>query len=55
MIFADHGIGMILKRPNKKLLNLGIKNFKKMKFEDFFYNYKNYLNIIYSDDLKNIF
>lgn len=55
VIFADHGIGMILKRPNKKLLNLGIKNFKKMKFEDFFYNYKNYLNIIYSDDLKNIF
>ncbi len=55
VIYADHGIGMILKRPNKKLLNLGIKNYKKMRFKDYFYNYKNYLNLIYSDELKNIF
>ena len=55
MVHADHGVGMILKRPNKKLLILKISNFKKLKFKNFFYNYKNYLNIIYEDDLKNIF
>jgi hypothetical protein len=55
VVHADHGIGMILKRPNKKLLILKMSNFKKLKFKNFFYNYKNYLNIIYEDDLKNIF
>jgi predicted O-methyltransferase YrrM len=55
VVYADHGIGMILKRPNKKLLILGIRNFKKLKFRDFFYNYKDYLNIVYQEDLKNIF
>jgi hypothetical protein len=55
VVYADHGIGMILKRPNKKLLTLGISNFKKLKFRDFFYNYKDYLNIVYQEDLKNIF
>ncbi len=55
VVYADHGIGVILKRPNKKLLTLGISNFKKLKFRDFFYNYKDYLNIVYQEDLKNIF
>jgi hypothetical protein len=55
VVYADHGIGMILKRPNKKLLILDIRNFKKLKFRDFFYNYKDYLNIVYQEDLKNIF
>lgn len=55
VVHADHGVGMILKRPNKKLLILKMSNFKKLKFKNFFYNYKNYLNIIYQDDLKNIF
>ena len=54
-IHADHGIGMILKRSNKKLLILKARNFKKLKFKNFFYNYKDYLNIVYQDDLKNIF
>ena len=54
-IHADQGIGMILKRPNRKLLNLNINNFKKLKYKDFFYNYKKYLNVIYYEDLKNIF
>jgi hypothetical protein len=54
-IHADQGIGMILKRPNRKLLNLHINNFKKLKYKDFFYNYEKYLNVIYYEDLKNIF
>ena len=46
---------MILKRPNKNLLKLKINNFKKLKYKDFFYNYREYLNIVYQEDLKNIF
>ena len=55
VVYADHGVGMILKRPNKKILKLSINNFKKLKFRDYFYNYKEYLNIVYKEDLKNIF
>ena len=45
----------ILKRFNKNLLNINIKNFKNLKFKDYYYNYQNYLNVIYADNLKNIF
>ena len=55
VVHADHGVGMILKRPNNKILKLSINNFKKLKFRDYFYNYKEYLNIVYKEDLKNIF
>jgi hypothetical protein len=55
VVHVDHGVGMILKRPNKKILKLSINNFKKLKFRDYFYNYKEYLNIVYKEDLKNIF
>ena len=55
VVHADHGVGMILKRQNKKILNLNIKNFKKLKFRDYFYNYKEYLNVVYEEDLRNIF
>ena len=55
VIHADQGVGVILKRPNKNLLKLKINNFKKLKYKDFFYNYREYLNIVYQEDLKNIF
>jgi len=55
VVHADHGIGVILKKQNKKVLNLSINNFKKLKFKDYFYNYKEYLNVVYREDLKNIF
>ena len=55
VIHADQGIGLILKRPNRQLLQLNISNFKKLKFRDFFLNYKEYLNVIYYKDLANIF
>ena len=37
------------------LLKLEINNFKKLKYKDFFYNYKKYLNVVFREDLKNIF
>jgi hypothetical protein len=55
VILADEGIGMILKRPNRNLLNISIKNFQSLRYRDYYYNYKNYLNIISADSLKNIF
>jgi len=55
VIYADQGIGMILKRSNKNLLKLEVNNFKKLKYKDFYYNYKEYLNVVYYEDLKIIF
>ena len=49
--YADHGIGVILKKENKNILNVNFKDFSKLKFEDYFYNYKKYMNIIEFDDL----
>ena len=41
--FADQGLGIIFKRPNKNKLNLKIKDFSKLKFKDY-YNNHNYLS-----------
>jgi hypothetical protein len=50
---ADSGIGIIFKRPNKNILKLD-QDTKKLKFKDYFYNYKSYMNLINSDELENI-
>ena len=47
----DHGISVIRKINNKDLLNLDIKNFKKLKFKDFFHNHVNYMRILEFEDL----
>ncbi len=52
--YADEGVGVILKRKNKNKLNLNIKNFKKLKFNDYADNYKEYLNLIEYEDLFKI-
>ncbi len=49
--YADFGIGVILKRPNRNLLEYSNKNFSNLKFEDYFYNYKKIMNLIEYDDL----
>lgn len=53
-IYADEGIGSILKRPNKNILKLDIKNFKKMKYSDFYYNHRAYMNIVEAEDFIKI-
>lgn len=53
-LYADQGIGIIFKRTNKNLLNLKIDNFSKLKFSDYFYNYKIYMNIISTENLFKI-
>ena len=44
--YADQGVGVFLKRKNKNQLKLNIENYKRLKFNDFAVNYKNYLNLI---------
>ena len=51
---ADQGIGVIFKRPNQNILNLNYKNFKKIKFKDYYYNYKEYMNLIDVKDLLSM-
>ncbi len=53
--YADHGIGIIFKRNNKNILNLDNKDFLKLKFKDYFSNYKAYMNIISHKEILNIF
>tara|TARA_B110000503_G_scaffold40365_1_gene66308 strand:+ start:789 stop:1469 length:681 start_codon:yes stop_codon:yes gene_type:complete len=53
--YADQGIGMIFKRPNRNKLLIDVKNFKKLQFRNFYYNYKEYLNIIDVEEINKIF
>ena len=51
---ADHGLGIILKRPNRNLLKINITDFKKLKFKDYFINHKKFMNIIEADDIDQL-
>ena len=53
--YADHGIGVILKRNNTSLLNIDTKNFKSFKILIIFTkNHKRIMNIIMYDELIKI-
>jgi len=53
--YADHGIGVIFKRNNQSILDIEIKNFKKLRFIKFYNNHKKLMNIVeYKDLLKLI-
>jgi len=54
-IYADHGIGLILKRNNRNKLLLKTNCFKNLKFKDYYQNYKLFLNIIHFKDLNKLF
>lgn len=54
-ICADHGIGLILKRKNRNKLLLKIESFDKLKFQDYYKNYKLFLNIVHFKDLNQLF
>ena len=49
----DQGISIIKKGKNKNIIKLKNTNFKKLKFKDFYYHHKKYMNILnYKDTLK---
>jgi len=52
---ADEGIGIIFKRSNSNLLKIDVKNFKELKFQYFYNNHKELMNIIHDKDILNIF
>ena len=55
---ADRGIGIIFPRPNRKLLNIkSLKNFKELKFKDYYNNHDDFMNLINFDkyELEKIF
>ena len=49
--YADHGIGVILKRPNRNLLDYPKEDYSKLKFNEYFHNYKKLMNIIEYEEL----
>ncbi len=53
--YADFGIGIILKRKNRSILNLQKSDFSSLKFSDYFNNFKEFMNIVEFEELNNIF
>ena len=49
----DHGVSVVRKVLNKDRLDLNMKNFKSLKFEDFYKNYQKYLRVIEYDKIFN--
>ena len=50
----DQGIGVISKKKNTSILKLD-KPINKLKFKDYFNNYKEYMRVISLEELKKIF
>ena len=49
----DHGVSIVRKTLNKDKLNINTKNFKDLKFKDFYNNYQKYLRVIDYDEIFN--
>jgi hypothetical protein len=52
---ADHGLGIIFNRKNKERLKIEVKNFKNLKFSDYYNNHNKYMNLVNHEELKNLF
>ena len=50
----DEGIGIIKNKKNTSMLSLD-KSIKKLKFKDYYYNYKEYMRVISLTEFKNLF
>ena len=50
----DEGIGIIKKNKNSEILKLD-KPINKLKFKDYYNNYKDYLRVISIDEFKEKF
>ena len=50
----DEGIGVIKKRKNSEILKIN-KSINKLKFKDYYYNYRNYLRVIDINEFKKKF
>ena len=50
----DQGIGIIQQKKNTEILKID-KEIKKLKFKDFYKNYKKYMRVVSLEDLLNKF
>ena len=50
----DQGIGIITNKKNSSVLKLDIP-INKIKFKDYYYNYKEYMRVINLNEFKKIF
>ena len=53
-ILADQGIGLIVKRKNRNILKIENKNFIKLKFSDYFNNYKKLMNTVNENEVFSL-
>ena len=51
--FIDQGVGIIKLRKNSNLNLKDMKNFKDLKFEEFYYNYKELMNLVEYKEIHN--
>ena len=52
--YADFGIGVIIKRPNRNLLDNNNIDSLNLKFDDYFHHHKKLMNIIEYEQLMEI-
>ena len=50
----DFGVGVIRNRNNSDILKVDTKDFSKLKFRDYYYNFKKFMRIINYDNLLKI-
>ena len=53
-IKADHGLGLIIRRPNKNILKIEKDNFKDLKFADYFSKHAEFMNPVNVNQLDDI-
>ena len=51
---VDHGVGIIFKRRNSDDLILNDKNFKDLKFADYYYNHKKFMRPVDHKEFEKI-
>ena len=54
MALADHGLGIILKRKNSKILDIKNKDFKNLKYSEYYKQHKDFMNPVTYEQLKTI-
>jgi len=52
---ADNGLGIIFKRPNKNILHIENKNFKDLKFKDYYFKHNQFMNLVEVSEIDRLF
>jgi len=52
---ADHGLGIVFNRKNKNHLKIKVKNFKNLKFSEYYEKHKEFMNTVGIEQLDKIF